>query len=181
MVEIGMLMAVRGGILRSGAADGSDTNFEVGCDALFGAKEIYLPYNGFNDRKADGKSVLIEPVKGPHQIELIKKYHTGYDYMGKFGQQAMLRNALQQFGRNLDDPVGIVILHQASKNPKKQGGTGQGMRMARGEGIPLIDLNDDPWLEMSAPEIVEIAIRVARKETTLEAELSALDPAPRLI
>ena len=52
MREIGKFLAKKEYILRSGAAEGSDSAFERGCDEAKGEKEIWLPWLGFNDHKS---------------------------------------------------------------------------------------------------------------------------------
>ena len=47
--NIGNRLALEGFVLRSGGADGADTFFEIGCDMSNGLKEIYLPWNNFNN------------------------------------------------------------------------------------------------------------------------------------
>ena len=48
MEKLGIVLAKKGFILRSGGADGADKAFEKGCDLASGQKEIYLPWKGFN-------------------------------------------------------------------------------------------------------------------------------------
>lgn len=63
-------LASKGFILRSGHADGADAAFERGCDRVGGAKEIYIPWKGFND----SKSSLV--VKGGEAFNIAEKYHS---------------------------------------------------------------------------------------------------------
>ena len=46
-------LAENGLILRSGGADGADTAFEKGCDFVNGKKEIFLPWQNFNNNKSN--------------------------------------------------------------------------------------------------------------------------------
>lgn len=49
---VGELMAENDWVLRSGAAKGADLAFEEGCDKVKGAKEIFLPWKGYNENKS---------------------------------------------------------------------------------------------------------------------------------
>jgi len=52
-ILIGRFLATKSLTLRSGAAQGADASFEIGCDKEGGDKEIYLPWRGFNDHPSN--------------------------------------------------------------------------------------------------------------------------------
>jgi O-acetyl-ADP-ribose deacetylase (regulator of RNase III) len=164
MEDVAEIMAARGGLLRSGAADGADTAFENGADRVYGDKEIYLPWPGFNGRKPDGKSVFCE-ITDKH-LEMASKYHPYWEKLGSPARNLMARNASQCLGRGLDDASGVIICYTQRGLAKR--GTGQSIRMANDLKIPVINLGADLWKSVDAEVIAALAVRVARKESTIE-------------
>jgi O-acetyl-ADP-ribose deacetylase (regulator of RNase III) len=163
MEDVAEIMAARGGLLRSGAADGADSAFENGADRVYGGKEIYLPKPGFEGRGPDGKSVFCE-ITDKH-LEMASRYHPAWERLGGFARKLMARNASQCLGRDLDDASGVILCY--TKGGLAEGGTGQSIRMANDLKIPVINLGAAPWKSMDAEKIAASAVRVARKENTL--------------
>lgn len=116
-------------ILRSGGADGADTAFEIGA---YGAKEIYLPWQGFNNRYS--------PYNRPSEaaFDLAKQYHPAWENLSQAGQKLMARNCHQVLGQNLDDPVAFILCW--TPKGSGSGGTGQAIRLARAYSIPVFDM-----------------------------------------
>ena len=52
MADVAYNLPNYGYTLRSGAADGADSAFEMGCGWNNGEKEIYLPWEGFNNHSS---------------------------------------------------------------------------------------------------------------------------------
>lgn len=134
MKKIAYACAMRGYILRSGAAQGADAAFEAGCDEVQGTKEIYLPWKRFNDHKS--------PFIGASDaaFDIAAKYHPNWHNLSGPVMNLHARNVHQILGRNLNDPVARVICW--TPNASGSGGTGQALRIAQAYRIPIHDLGD---------------------------------------
>lgn len=133
--------------LRSGAADGADKAFELGCDNMGGNKEIYLPWKGFNKNNSNLFGVDNEA------IELARKYHPHYDHMAPKAQLLIARNGYQVLGADLKTPSEFLICYTpdgATTNQqrgKSTGGTGQAISIAESYDIPIFNLQNQNGLE----------------------------------
>lgn len=137
MTGIAEYLAIREWTLRSGGANGADSAFENGAEA----KEIYLPWQGFNGNA----SPLFRPT--PEAIKMAEKYHPAWHKLRRGARLLMARNCHQVLGLDLKTPVEMVICW--TKDAAGGGGTGQAIRIARDLGIPVNDLADgitrDSW------------------------------------
>lgn len=143
-------LAKQGHVLRSGAAHGADQAFERGCDAAGGRKEIFIPWDGFQGRKATGRrdSELYGTFAGVTQkaLELAAEVHPNWAACSDAARKLHARNCFQILGRNLDVPVTDVVCW--TPNGSGEGGTGQAIRLARHLGIPVWDLgNEETYLQ----------------------------------
>lgn len=136
MTSIADLLATHGYTLRSGGADGADTAFEQGCDDARGAKEIYLPWDGFNGRKADGLMTFAGVT--PEALDLAAQFHPNWERCSDGAQKLHARNGYQMLGRTLKEPSDFVICW--TRGGYGQGGTGQAIRLARAYAVPVFDL-----------------------------------------
>ena len=118
--------------LRSGGADGADTAFERGATN----KEIFLPWDGFNGRVADGLTYIVPNFDERYT----KQFHPKPDSLGKGAKLLMSRNANQVLGRDLNDPVDFILCW--TKDGKASGGTGQAMRIAASRNIPIFNFKN---------------------------------------
>ncbi len=118
--------------LRSGGADGADTAFEKGAIN----KEIFLPWDGFNGRKADGSSYIVPE----YNDELTEKFHPNPRKLGQAAKLFMSRNANQVLGRELNDPADFILCW--TSDGKDSGGTGQAIRIARSLKIPVFNFKN---------------------------------------
>lgn len=114
-------------ILRSGGAKGSDKAFELGATN----KEIYLPWKGFEGNDSD---LIVENVKA---FEIAEKYHPRWNYLSQGAKRLQARNSHQILGWNLESPSDFVICW--TKGGKGNGGTGQAIRIAKDNNIPVFD------------------------------------------
>lgn len=141
-------LAQKGWVLRSGAADGADTAFEVGAKQ-WGDIELYLPWQSFNQfRRYKGK--VIPPAKSrlaypTHAaLELAAKYHPAWNQLSRGPRALHARNCHQILGPELNDPVRFVLCWTPDgciDNPTKEtGGTGQAIRLANAHNIPVFNL-----------------------------------------
>lgn len=112
-------LAEEGHTLRSGGAKGADLAFEEGC--------------------GDGKSEIFRAEDcTPEAMELSAKFHPNWDACKQYARKLHGRNALIILGRDLNDPVDIVICW--TKDGKLQGGTAQALRIAAAYDIPVYNL-----------------------------------------
>lgn len=124
-------LAQNGYTLRSGAAQGADTAFEVGCDYVSGPKEIYLPWMKFQD--SNSKLVL----DSEEAFEIAEKFHPYWHNLSNGARRLQARNSHQILGLDLKSPCDFVICY--TKKGKAAGGTGQAIRIANAHGIQVFD------------------------------------------
>lgn len=134
MVRIASELASSGFILRSGAADGADAAFELGASA----KEIYLPWLGFNGHK----STLL-PSK--EAFIMAEKFHPAWHKCSSAARKLHARNCHQVLGKDLNTPSEFIICW--TKDAAGGGGTGQAIRIAKAHNIPVYDLADPAILK----------------------------------
>jgi len=123
MEQVGSYLAKRGYTLRSGGAVGADSAFEIGCDAVGGAKEIYKP------DKVDQAA-----------MDLAARFHPRFEDLGPFAQLLIARDGYQVLGQDLTTPCRFVMCW--TPGAKIVGGTGQALRIALHHKIPIINLAD---------------------------------------
>lgn len=149
MYAWGMRLARAGWLMRSGGAPGADTAWEDGARAVGGKVEIYLPWGGFSGRTADPDNGVFDASKLPKAQEaraLAAQHHPAWGRL-RFGARTLhCRNMFPVLGRDLDDPVDIVLCY--APNPvcndqgycvNAKGGTGQAIRAAAARGIPVLN------------------------------------------
>lgn len=148
MEEMSLLascFALRGWTLRSGGADGADLAFEYGCGD--GAKEIFLPWKGFNNNASD----LYEIPDAAYEIAA--KYHPAWLKLKTPTRRLMARNVQQVLGKNLDSPSSFVVCYtkdgcESHKDrTQSTGGTGQAISIASKHKIPVINLNHEDAID----------------------------------
>lgn len=144
MQALGRYLAEKGWVLRSGGADGADTAFEQGCDAMQGPKEIFLPWSGFNKNM----SALTEPTEGA--FKLASTIHPNYQRLRQPARRLIARNMHQILGASLLEPVNCVICwtkdgcQTAEEYGRETGGTGSAIKLASLNGIPVFNLQRMP-------------------------------------
>lgn len=143
MVELAICFSRCGLTLRSGGASGADSAFEDGCDRAKGKKEIFLPFEYFNQNK----SVLCKPPQAA--FDMAAEYHptkSAFSKMKYTFQAFHARNMQQVFGENLDCPVRFVVCwtpdgcESDETRTKDTGGTGQAISAASRNKIPVFNL-----------------------------------------
>lgn len=153
--NIAATLAGYGLMLRSGGAPGADTAFEAGCDRRSGKKEIYLPWQGFNNHP----SPLFDP---PEQAETIAAFcHPCWSACTEPARKLHARNCQQVYGQDLKSPVDFVLFWAPEVDGLIQGGTATAVVLARTMKIPTFNLwdkrmqkrwewlikNNDEWLD----------------------------------
>ena len=139
-------LADNGWTLRSGAALGADKAFESGCDAVGGAKEIYLPWRGYNHNTSD-----LHPRDYPftqQEIEFTAKFHPNWSKCSPSARALHQRNTrillgMEPIHGSQVTPVKFVLCW--TENGEIKGGTGQALRIANaladGGGGDLVVIN----------------------------------------
>lgn len=130
MKEIAHALEKRGYILRSGGAEGADASFEAGVGST--AKEIYLPWPGFNGNK----SFLNYTSK--EAMAMAAKYHPAWDQCSQGAKKLHARNCHQILGMDLATPSDFVICWTPGGQLK--GGTAQALRIALDLDIRIYNL-----------------------------------------
>lgn len=131
-------------VLRSGRAPGADLAFEEGCRQGGGLKEIFLPWPRFGNDIAPGfmGSELLESPS-------IKAYLMAEELLGpahwvrltRGGRSLHSRNMHQVLGKDLDDPVDMVIYWSPVDDKNEPiGGTKTAWRVAKDHQIPSFNL-----------------------------------------
>jgi len=157
MKEVAKRLAKRGFLLRSGAADGADAAFELGCDQVNGAKEIWLPWHGFNDHVDTG----FYPTREHEAIAA--SLHPVWGRLGPGPKKLHARNIGQVLGMTLDVPVSFVACwtpdgcesHQT--RGRDTGGTGMAISIASTRGIPVFNLFNDGARERLAEFVLSVS------------------------
>jgi len=142
MAEISSSLSDQGWMLRSGAAIGADSAFEEGCT---GAKEIYIPWEGYNGRRSRSsmdKGVYVGATA--LTIEHAMRYHPNPAALKQGVKKLHARNSAILCGLDLNNPVDMLICW--TPYGEVVGGTGQAMRIAIENGIPVFNLAlDKDW------------------------------------
>ena len=141
-----------GWTLRSGAARGADRAFEEGCDEVGGAKEIYVPWNGFGGRNGEGpqrmvgeRGVKVAEAKARAKLEAIAERYWDpvkcpWRRLRSTTRQLMTRNVCQVLGEGGDTPAQAVLYWTPLP---EEGGTTQALRIARGHGVACLRIEAD--------------------------------------
>lgn len=136
MSRIALRMGELGWTLRSGGAKGADFAFEAGAPADL--KEIYLPWEGFNNRSFSDKGVRpIQDLTGYEEIAA--KYHPAWDRCSNDARAFHTRNVAQIRGASIEEPLSSLVICWTPQG-EGGGGTGQAIRIARAYDIPVFDL-----------------------------------------
>lgn len=128
-----------GFVLRSGAAPGSDTSFELGAlNFKIKEPEIYLPWQGFQKHTSN----LVFPIENTREEceRLAAKYHPNWARLTRVARLFHCRNVYQVLGKDLKSPSLFVACY--TKKGKMIGGTSQALRIALDYGIPVFNFGD---------------------------------------
>jgi hypothetical protein len=107
----------QGYILRSGGAMGADTAFEEGSD--------------------DKNIIYTANHASLHSMDYASNFHPAWDKCNDYARKLHGRNAMIIMGSDLRSPVSFVICYAKDEN---KGGTSLGIRIARANNIPIINL-----------------------------------------
>lgn len=130
-------MAVNGFVLRSGAADGADMAFELGCLEAGGQHEIWLPWKGFN-RHADSGF-----YPGDVHFAQAALHHPAWDNLKHSVRSLHARNVGQVLGADIQTPASLVVCwtpdgcENQFERTKETGGTGMAIAVATRRELPI--------------------------------------------
>jgi len=139
----GLMTAIAGNLataqytLRSGGAKGADESFELGAGSK---KEIYIPWNNFRGRKHNNSTIFDATLLYNYNeaVDISKQYHPKWNNLNDAGKKFHTRNVYQILGRELNDPVDMVVCW--TQDGKVTGGTGQALRIAKNYNIEIVNL-----------------------------------------
>lgn len=151
MTQMATILDRKGYTLRSGGADGADSAFERGASK----KEIYLPWKRFNNNGSD----LYDCYNESHR-KIAEKFHPRWKFLKQGAKKMMVRNSAQIYGLNCSNPKErskFVICW--TSDGKASGGTGQAIRVAESEDIPILNIKNYPnILELDADELLDFIL-----------------------
>jgi len=146
MEDIAGDLAGAGYVLRSGGAQGADMAFEEGCVVSSGAKEIYLPWEGFEDNNSPLYDISPEAYAIAEEV-----YGARWRNIGVGVMKLMARNMYQVMGITLDKPSDFVVCWTpdgaTTKRTGATGGTGQAIAYANMNSIPVFNLKNNKDFE----------------------------------
>lgn len=140
MQKLACRLAMRGYVLRSGAADGADSSFERGCDMASGQKEIWLPWKGFNGHADTG----LYPEK--MHFDQAALLHPVWERLSRGPKSLHARNTGQVAGADLKTLVDFILCwtpdgaESETECGGKTGGTATAIVYANRLGIPVFNL-----------------------------------------
>lgn len=145
LTRVGSALASRGFTLRSGGAPGADQAFEAGAVAAAGATEIYIPRAGWRGSHSDLNPDRIEPEIWREAERIAARFHPDWSLVRSPHARALLtRDTFQVLGPDLRSPSRFVIAW--TQDGLASGGTGQAMRIAEAEGIPVLNVQNEGQL-----------------------------------
>lgn len=145
--DLAAMLTREGFELRSGAADGADMACEEGCDLAGGAKAIWLPWPGFQNRWPNPAESTFLPVA--KAFEMAALLHPRWAMLTRGPRSLHSRNVHQILGHSLDVPSEFVLCwtadgaQSATDVNSKTGGTGTAIRLASQREVPVFNLARD--------------------------------------
>ena len=134
MTELAMWLEGLRWLLRSGGAQGADIAFEAG--AL-----------GIATRRRPRKRIFKAKDCTRGAIEHASLHHPAWDRCSHYAKALHGRNSMIMLGRNLDDPVDMVICW--TPDGLTTGGTGQALRIAQSMNIPVFNFGHGSHIEQT--------------------------------
>lgn len=136
MRKIGQWALLNKVTVRSGHAPGADWAFEEG------AQErccVYLPWKDFNFELKSKATIIVVPNDTKYS-KLTDQFHPNPRALSRAGRLLMNRNACQVLGINLNKLADFIICWTKDGGPS--GGTGQALRIAQANHIPILNMHD---------------------------------------
>lgn len=136
MTRIALFMNRNHWCLRSGGAKGADSAFYIGGKSRC---QIFLPWNGFSNFRVDNKSFFAYTEEARRIAE---QFHPGWRRLNDAAKHFHSRNVHQVLGPDCKTPSEAVICW--TKDGEASGGTGQALRIAKANKIPIVNLQHPP-------------------------------------
>jgi hypothetical protein len=140
-------LARHGWVLRTGMSPGADQAFYKGARSAGGGVELFLPWPGFEaGARLDGEGAEVCELSRPsaRAYELAERHHPGWGRLGAAARHLLARDGHQVLGADLATAVGFVVCWTADGSldgaGRGAGGTGQALRIARAERVPVFNL-----------------------------------------
>lgn len=146
MTIVAFELSKQGWILRSGAAPGADTAFEMGAKAALKFSEgcvkpeIYLPWADFEGRER-GWVTRTEPQVEAYAIAAY--HHPNWGRLTQGAKKLHARNVHQILGYDVERPQPSSFVICWTSDGKGKGGTGQALRIAKSRNIEIYDLYNE--------------------------------------
>ncbi len=141
MRGVARALGIYGWTLRSGAAPGADTAFELGSDEAQSSKEIYLPWEKFQ-----GRDMAVMDRPSPEAMRIAKRYHPAWQSLSPPARLLHARNVHQILGADCDSPSRFVLCWTKDGathiTGPETGGTGQAIRIAVAWDVPVYNLKN---------------------------------------
>ncbi len=102
-----------------------------------GQMQIFVPWFGFNGAPREHPD-YIRPKATQELADFSKQFHPAWERCSDAAKLLHMRNGPQVLGINGDDPVDMVVCW--TQNGNGGGGTGQAIRIAQANEIPIFDL-----------------------------------------
>lgn len=134
MKGIAAMLDDKGYVLRTGGAEGADTAFLNGTSAM-SHPEIFVPWDGFNGYRM---RIVHSAGKLKEAMELARRFHPNWEACSQGARKLHARNGFQVLGADLREPAKFVVCW--TKGGKIVGGTGQALRIAEENNIPVYNL-----------------------------------------
>jgi hypothetical protein len=137
--KIGAWLAERGWSLRTGAADGADKAFVEGAMLRGGKVTLCIPWPSYNYKWVEpmqGKGATVQLLTPNHEDahRSVYVYHPNPYVLSDTARMLHARNYL------IVKDCTFVLAHPHKDRYGSWGGTGQGMRVAAGMGIEVLNL-----------------------------------------
>lgn len=172
--QLGFALTLRKMKTLTGGAPGSDDAFEKGArsahkllteftknpGSLDQYLTVFLPWEGFNYRLTSDTINTIGIL--PEAFSIASKFHPAWKSLGEgsFVRPLMARNSHQVLDRYLNQPVRFVFCYTSDgvtsgeMTTNKTGGTGQAIRLASSESIPVYNVGN-PEHNLRAKNFIE--------------------------
>ncbi len=147
MEDIASALALKGYILRSGAAQGADSAFEIGCDRSCGSGEIYIPWKSFgcSEPTIFKDYITLSSKEFQKARRAFIKYNIipHFDSMKSAIQKLHARNYYQVLGKQ--GKKSLVCIYYANVDwctGEPEGGTRSAVMLSKLLKIPCYNLQD---------------------------------------
>ena len=171
MRDMARELAARGWHLRTGGATGADSAFAHAVPA--GQRTVFVPWRGYNGWDAAKCRVL-----GADEIRTMRKavapHHPAWERCAGRVRDLHARNVAVLLGADLGQPVDAMVCW--TDRGRVSGGTGMAIRVARQQGIPVLNLAEtDPREAMRRLEGIGASVGVSLSRRSGEQERAVPD------